>query len=54
MRRVAITGLGIVCPLGVKVDEVWAGLLTGESGVTMFFSFSTDDLSSKFAGQVPS
>lgn len=54
MRRVAITGLGIVCPLGVKVDEVWARLLNGESGVKKIVSFSTDDLSSKIAGQVPS
>ena len=33
-RRVAVTGLGIVCPLGAKLEEVWASLLAGRSAIT--------------------
>lgn len=53
MRRVVITGLGIVCPLGSGVDTVWKRLVAGQSGVTAIDSFETSDLPSRIAGQIP-
>lgn len=53
MRRVVITGMGIVSPLGVGVDHVWRRLLNGESGISPIRSFDTSDLPSRIAGQVP-
>src|SRR3977135_753320 len=54
MRRVVVTGMGIVCPLGVGVEHVWRRLVNAESGITAIQSFDTKDLPCKVAGQVPS
>ena len=53
MRRVVVTGMGLVTPLGVGVDHVWKRLTAGESGVSRITKFNTDDLAAKIAGQVP-
>ncbi len=53
MRRVVVTGMGIVSPLGVGVDHVWKRLTNGESGITAIQSFDTTELTAKIAGQVP-
>jgi 3-oxoacyl-[acyl-carrier-protein] synthase II len=53
MRRVVVTGMGIVSPLGVGVEHVWKRLIAGESGITAIQSFDTSELSAKIAGQVP-
>jgi len=53
MRRVVITGMGIVSPLGVGVEHVWKRLINGESGIRAIQSFDTAELSAKVAGQVP-
>ncbi|MBV8526129.1 MAG: beta-ketoacyl-ACP synthase II [Acetobacteraceae bacterium] len=53
MRRVVVTGMGIVCPLGVGVEPVWQRLINGESGIRAIQSFDTKDLPCKVAGQVP-
>jgi 3-oxoacyl-[acyl-carrier-protein] synthase II len=53
MRRVVVTGMGIVCPLGLGVANVWNRLLAGESGITAITSFNVDQLTAKIAGQVP-
>jgi len=53
MRRVVITGIGLVTPLGVGAEHVWRRLLRGESGVGAIQSFDVSDLPSKIAGQVP-
>ena len=53
MRRVVVTGLGIVSPLGVGVDHVWGRLIAGESGIVAIDRFETSDLPSKIAGQLP-
>lgn len=53
MRRVVITGMGIVCPLGVGVEHVWKRLINGESGISAIQSFDTKDLPAKIAGSVP-
>ena len=53
MRRVVVTGLGTVCPLGVGVRHVWRRLISGDSGIGAIQSFDTSDLSCKIAGQLP-
>lgn len=52
-RRVVVTGMGIVSPLGVGVDHVWKRLIAGESGIRAITHFNVDDLPAKIAGQVP-
>ncbi len=53
MRRVVVTGMGIVSPLGVGVDSVWDKLIAGKSGITKIDSFETEDLPCKIAGVLP-
>lgn len=52
-RRVVITGLGVVCPLGLGVETVWRNALAGKSGVRLITSFDTTEYPTKFAGLVP-
>jgi 3-oxoacyl-[acyl-carrier-protein] synthase II len=53
MRRVVVTGLGLVTPLGVGVRHAWAALLAGKSGISRLEHFDVSDLPTKIAGQVP-
>ncbi|MCP4380070.1 MAG: beta-ketoacyl-ACP synthase II [Hyphomicrobiales bacterium] len=53
MRRVVVTGLGMVTPLGCGVDVNWRRLLAGESGATKVTDFEVDDLACQIACQVP-
>jgi 3-oxoacyl-[acyl-carrier-protein] synthase II len=53
MRRVVVTGLGMVSPLGVGVKNNWERLINGESGIRGIQSFDVSDLPSKIAGEVP-
>jgi 3-oxoacyl-[acyl-carrier-protein] synthase II len=53
MRRVVVTGLGLVTPLGNGVKVTWERLIRGESGIQLINTFNTDSLSSKIAGLVP-
>src|ERR1700743_594929 len=53
MRRVVVTGMGIVCPLGVGVERVWQRLINAESGISAIQAFDTKDLPCKVAGQIP-
>jgi 3-oxoacyl-[acyl-carrier-protein] synthase II len=53
MRRVVVTGLGMVSPLGVGVQNNWERLIKGESGLRAITSFDVSDLPAKVAGQVP-
>jgi 3-oxoacyl-[acyl-carrier-protein] synthase II len=53
MRRVVVTGMGIVSPLGVGVEHVWSRLIKGDSGISAIQSFDTTELTAKVAGQVP-
>jgi len=52
-RRVVITGLGAVSPLGVGVRHTWDGILAGRSGIRLIDEFDTEKFSVKFAGTVP-
>jgi len=53
MRRVVITGLGLVSPLACGVEESWSRLLAGQSGVRRITAFKTEDLLTRIAGTVP-
>jgi 3-oxoacyl-[acyl-carrier-protein] synthase II len=53
MRRVVITGMGIVSPLGVGLENVWSRLLKSESGIQGVQSVDVTDLPCKVAGEVP-
>ncbi|MGV7030399.1 beta-ketoacyl-ACP synthase II [Methylobacterium symbioticum] len=53
MRRVVVTGLGMVTPLGSGVEHVWSRLIAGDSGAAKVSSFETDDLACKIACQIP-
>ena len=53
MRRVVVTGLGLVTPLACGVEETWSRLIAGQSGASAITKFRTDDLPTKIACQVP-
>ena len=53
MRRVVVTGVGMVSPLGAGVDVTWRRLLAGESGAARVESFDVSDLPCQIACQVP-
>lgn len=51
-RRVVITGLGAVVPVGNTAEEAWENLKAGRSGVSLITRFDTSQLATKFAGEV--
>jgi len=51
-RRVVITGLGIISPVGNSVSEAWANILAGNSGITKISRFDASRLSCQIAGEV--
>jgi 3-oxoacyl-[acyl-carrier-protein] synthase II len=53
MRRVVMTGMGIACPLGLGVENVWKRLINGESGIRAIQSFDVSELPAKVAGIIP-
>ena len=53
MKRVVVTGIGLVTPLGCGVDASWSNLLAGKSGATRITNFEVDDLASQIACFVP-
>jgi 3-oxoacyl-[acyl-carrier-protein] synthase II len=53
MRRVVVTGLGLVTPLACGTEQTWQRLLAGESGIKRIEKFEVSDISCKIAGQVP-
>lgn len=52
MRRVVVTGVGVVSPLGTGIDKNWAALTQGQSGIASITRFDASDLPTKIAGEV--
>ncbi|WP_057883644.1 beta-ketoacyl-ACP synthase II [Tsuneonella troitsensis] len=52
MRRVVVTGLGLVTPLGADVETVWSNLIAGKSGIGPITRFDVSDQKAKIAGEV--
>ena len=52
MRRVVVTGLGAVTPIGNNMEEYWNGLVTGVNGIAPITRFDTTDFKSKLAAEV--
>jgi 3-oxoacyl-[acyl-carrier-protein] synthase II len=51
-RRVVVTGLGAITPIGIGVDNFWKGLLEGKNGVAPITKFDTTAFDTKFAAEV--
>jgi len=51
-RRVVVTGLGIVCPVGNNVQEAWTSILAGKSGIARITRFDPTPLACHIAGEV--
>ncbi len=51
-RRVVVTGLGMVSPLGLSVDSTWEGILAGKSGIGTITRFDTTGLETTIAGEL--
>jgi 3-oxoacyl-[acyl-carrier-protein] synthase II len=52
-RRVVVTGIGCVTPLGIGVDATWSGAIAGKSGVRRISRFDASEFPSQIAGEVP-
>lgn len=53
MRRVVVTGLGVVSPVGVGVDAMWESIVAGRSGVAPITAFDTTEYPVRFAAAIP-
>ena len=51
-RRVVVTGLGCISPVGNTVQSAWANILAGQSGIGLITKFDTEAFSCKIAGEV--
>jgi 3-oxoacyl-[acyl-carrier-protein] synthase II len=51
-RRVVVTGLGIIAPVGIGVDECWRNVVTGRSGIARITRFDASSFPSQIAGEV--
>ncbi len=51
-RRVVVTGMGAVTPIGLNVNQYWQGLIEGRNGIDLITRFDTTKFDTKFAGEV--
>lgn len=51
-RRVVITGVGMVCPVGLNVSDSWANILAGKSGIRRLSHFDVESFTTRFGGSV--
>ena len=54
MRRVVVSGIGLISSIGNNLESTWNNLISGTSGIKKITSFDTSDLTCKIAGEVPS
>jgi 3-oxoacyl-[acyl-carrier-protein] synthase II len=52
LKRVVITGMGVISPLGNSLDEFWKNIVAGKSGVDFITKFDTTNFKTKFAAEV--
>ncbi|WP_417309317.1 beta-ketoacyl-ACP synthase II [Devosia sp.] len=53
LRRVVVTGMGIVSPLGCGIEATWANILAGKTGAKRVDDFKVDDLACQIANRIP-
>src|SRR5205807_1415510 len=53
MRRVVVTGIGVISPIGIGAKPFWENLITGKSGVQRITAFDPAGFPSQIAGEVP-
>ncbi|MFQ5525567.1 MAG: beta-ketoacyl-ACP synthase II [Thermoanaerobaculia bacterium] len=53
-RRVVVTGVGLVCPMGVGTEESWSALLASKNGISLNAKFDASEFPCRIAGQIPS
>ncbi len=53
-RRVVVTGMGAITPIGIGIDNYWSALLEGKNGVDLITKFDTTHFDTKFAAEVKS
>ena len=51
-RRVVVTGMGLISPVGNSLDEAWANLVSGRTGIANITRFDASDFACRFAGEV--
>ena len=51
-RRVFVTGMGVISPLGLNLESTWAGVSEGQSGIDFITAFDTEGFDTKFAAEV--
>jgi len=52
LRRVVLTGIGLVSPLGIGLESNWKALVEGKGGISLISRFDTSGYSSKIAGEI--
>lgn len=52
IRRVVVTGLGMISPLGLSVEETWKAILSGKSGISPITHFDASDINCRIAGHI--
>src|SRR3970282_1789402 len=51
-RRVVVTGVGLLCGVGIGTEEVWKGIRAGQSGIAPITLFDATNFACRFAGEV--
>ena len=52
LKRVVITGMGVITPLGNSMGEFWENIISGKSGIKSITKFDTTNFKTRFAGEI--